>query len=57
MREISQGDVVSYRLAGGGGYGDPRERDPVAIREDIADGYVSRAAAAELYGVDTTELD
>ena len=57
VREIHQGDVVSYRLAGGGGYGDPRERDPVAICEDIADGYVSKTAAAELYDVDATELD
>lgn len=56
-REISRGDLVSYRLSGGGGYGDPRERDPDAVRDDVADGYVSRAAAAETYGVDVGEGD
>jgi len=52
MREIQRGDVVSYRLAGAGGYGDPAERDPDAVRDDVADGYVSRAEAARTYGVD-----
>ena len=52
MRELKRGDVVSYRLAGAGGYGDPAERDPDAVREDVADGYVSKQAAVESYGVD-----
>lgn len=52
LREIHRGDVVSYRLAGAGGYGDPKERDPNAVREDVADGYVSREEAAKTYGVD-----
>lgn len=52
MREIKRGDVVSYRLSGAGGYGDPAERDPDAVRDDVADGYVSREEAAKTYGVD-----
>ena len=44
--------MVSYRLAGAGGYGDPADRDPQAVRDDVADGYVSAKAAAETYGVD-----
>jgi N-methylhydantoinase B len=52
MREIQQGDVVSYRLAGAGGYGDPAERDPAAVHDDVSDGYISRQAARETYGVD-----
>ena len=52
MREIKRGDVVSYRLAGAGGYGDPKDRDPQTVRDDVADGYVSARAAAETYGVD-----
>ncbi len=52
MREIRRGDIVSYRLAGAGGYGDPSERDPEAVRDDVADGYVSRRMARETYGVD-----
>jgi N-methylhydantoinase B len=46
MRELKQGDAVSYRLAEAGGYGDPAERD------DVADDYVSARVAAETYGVD-----
>jgi N-methylhydantoinase B len=50
IREIAKGDVVSLRLSGAGGYGRPGDRDPAAIAEDIADGYVTRAFAAAKYG-------
>jgi N-methylhydantoinase B len=50
IREIAKGDVLSLRLSGAGGYGPPAERDRAAIAEDIADGYVSKAFAAEKYG-------
>jgi N-methylhydantoinase B len=50
VREIAKGDVVSLRLSGAGGYGPAAERDPAAIAEDIADGYVSREFAAAKYG-------
>jgi N-methylhydantoinase B len=36
---------------GGGGYGDPRERDPELVLADVVDGYVSIEAARDLYGV------
>ncbi len=45
------GAVIEMELAGGGGYGDPRERPPEAVREDVEDGFVSITAAAETYGV------
>lgn len=45
------GEVISNRTAGGGGYGDPFERDPDAVREDVLDGYVTPEAAREQYGV------
>lgn len=48
-------EVISNRTAGGGGYGEPFARDPEAVREDVADGYVSREAAREQYGVAITE--
>jgi N-methylhydantoinase B/oxoprolinase/acetone carboxylase alpha subunit len=35
---------------GGGGYGDPAKRDPVAVAEDVREGYVSKAAAHKHYG-------
>ena len=52
MVEIERGDVVSFRLSGAGGYGPPAERDPKAIAEDIADGYVTAQAARDTYGSD-----
>ena len=44
------GDRVRLWTPGGGGYGDPRERDPAAIDEDLREGYVSAASAARDYG-------
>jgi N-methylhydantoinase B len=43
---LASGDVFSRPTAGGGGYGDPLERDPAMAREDVADGYVSIERAA-----------
>ena len=45
---------------GGGGWGDPFEREPGRVAEDLALGHVSRRAAYERYGVVTDaggELD
>jgi N-methylhydantoinase B len=36
---------------GGGGFGDPAERDPEAVRRDVRDGIVSRASAREVHRV------
>ncbi len=49
-RTLQPGDVYLMRLPGGGGYGDPAGRDPRRLAADVADGYVSAAAAAEAYG-------
>ncbi|MFG2044077.1 hydantoinase B/oxoprolinase family protein [Dactylosporangium sp. NPDC048998] len=49
---VTVGDRVTLLTAGGGGHGDPRERDPDAVREDVAEGYVSAEAAREVYGVE-----
>jgi N-methylhydantoinase B len=49
--EIDVGDVYVHRTAGGGGWGDPLEREPEAVAHDVADEKVSAAAARELYGV------
>jgi len=45
------GDVIEFRSAGGGGYGNPLERDPELVESDVASGYVSIARAREDYGV------
>lgn len=53
--QFAPGEVISNRSGGGGGYGDPIERDPEAVREDVIDGYVSREAARDEYGVAITD--
>lgn len=47
---VAPGDRVLVLSGGGGGHGDPRAREPEAIREDIREGYVSAAAAERDYG-------
>jgi N-methylhydantoinase B len=44
-------DFARLELPGGGGFGDPRQRDPERVAEDVADGLITRAAAASDYGV------
>jgi N-methylhydantoinase B len=46
---LEPGDRIRLTAPGGGGYGDPKERDPAAVMEDIAEGYISKAAAAKFY--------
>ncbi len=40
--EMRAGERFLLQSAGGGGYGDPRNRDRAALARDIAEGYVSR---------------
>jgi N-methylhydantoinase B len=47
---IGEGDLYVHRTAGGGGWGDPRERDPALVRDDVLDGKVTPEKAEELYG-------
>ncbi len=51
------GDTFTRPSAGGGGFGDPLERDPAAVREDVADGYVTLERARSDYGVVVREID
>ena len=48
---LANGDVFSRPTAGGGGYGDPLERDPALVRDDVANDYVSLERACKDYGV------
>lgn len=57
---VAAGSVVELRTGGGGGFGDPFERDPARVRIDVLDGYVTREAAERDYGVvlrDTLAVD
>lgn len=49
--ELAPGERITGRISGGGGYGDPYERDPESVRADVAAGIVSPERARERYGV------
>ena len=48
---LKNGDVVSTTLSGSGGYGPPTQRDPQRVLQDVLDGFVSIAAARDVYKV------
>jgi len=54
---LQKGDHIWFSQSGGGGVGDPRERDPELVLKDIMDGWLSIEAAREYYGVVIVEID
>lgn len=46
---LMPGDVVVSEAAGGGGYGDPRQRDRAKVAKDVKEGLVSERAARDIY--------
>ncbi|MBO23309.1 MAG: hydantoinase [Rhodospirillaceae bacterium] len=48
---LDAGELIVSRSCGGGGFGLPCERDPEQVRIQVAEGFVSRARAREVYGV------
>ncbi|MEM8797893.1 MAG: hydantoinase B/oxoprolinase family protein, partial [Pseudomonadota bacterium] len=42
--------VVTLEIPGGGGYGDPKDRDREKVKSDLKNGYISEDAARTLYG-------
>ncbi len=51
LTQLYPGDVVIMDAAGGGGYGDPLEREMEWVERDVIEGYVSIESAREHYGV------
>ena len=47
---LEPGTLVWLQSAGGGGYGDPRQRDPQLIERDLRNGYITEEFAAREYG-------
>lgn len=50
-RKTSFGDVVELHSSGGGGWGDPLDRDPHLVYLDVLDDIISMKTASETYGV------
>jgi N-methylhydantoinase B len=48
---VAAGTILSHRTAGGGGYGNPLERDPQAVLDDVLDEFITIEHARESYGV------
>ena len=48
---LRKGDVFRHELPGGGGWGDPLDRDPEKVREDVRNEYVTTEGAVNEYGV------
>ena len=51
MTQLKPGDTVVMDAAGGGGYGDPRERDREALERDVREGKASPESARRDYGM------
>ncbi|MBI2881939.1 MAG: hydantoinase B/oxoprolinase family protein [Candidatus Tectomicrobia bacterium] len=57
---LKKGEMLHGWFMGGGGYGDPVERDPERVRNDVVQGTISRECAREIYRValnDDLEVD
>lgn len=61
LTQMKPGDVVTIDAPGGGGYGNPSEREPQMVLHDVIEGYVSIEEAKSEYGVvinpTTLEID
>jgi N-methylhydantoinase B len=51
LHPVPNDSEVIVRTAGGGGWGNPLERDPEKVRMDVIEGFVSHEAARNEYGV------
>lgn len=48
---LNKGSRVVIKTGGGGGFGHPFNRDPDLVLQDVIDGYISKGAARDKYGV------
>ena len=53
---VKPGDRVRVQAPGGGGYGDPSERERDSVIEDVREGYISLEHAKTLYDFDESWL-
>lgn len=50
-RSLPEGTILTVISSGGGGWGDPWQRDPVKVWQDVLNGVISRVKAEQDYGV------
>jgi N-methylhydantoinase B len=50
--DLESGDILRVITGGGGGWGDPRQREPLLIEQDLRNGFLTEAEASRLYGYD-----
>ena len=53
---VPHGARVQMAFPGGGGYGDPKDRDPDLVRRDLARDYISAEVAAKVYGLNADDI-
>jgi N-methylhydantoinase B len=53
---LEPGVIFTLKSGGGGGVGNPLERDRKKVVEDLEDGYISLSEAQEIYGISTEEI-
>ena len=49
--DLQAGEQLLHLLSGGGGYGDPLQREVERVREDVLSGFISFERARDVYGV------
>ncbi len=49
--QVEPGTRIVLRTAGGGGFGDPLEREPERVARDVLEGFIGEKRAREAYGV------
>ncbi len=54
---LRDGDSIDFLSNGGGGYGDPLERDPELVLNEVIDGFLSPEEARSMYGVVIASVD
>jgi N-methylhydantoinase B len=54
---VPHGRRVVMAFPGGGGYGDPKDRDPALVRRDLARGYISAETAETIYGLGRADIE
>lgn len=52
---VATGEAILAISTGGGGYGDPHERETAAVAADVSEGWISKKRARDIYGVVITD--